>query len=70
MNLQHQVQFVRQEKLDRLESDVKHSISERHQLAANEMEKSVESIRLNCEIDGSIQDALDDINSLFDELED
>ena len=70
LNLQHQVQFVRQEKLDRLESDVKHSISERHQLAANEMEKSVESIRLNCEIDGSIQDALDDINSLFDELED
>lgn len=70
LNLQHQVQFVRQEKLDRLESDVKHSISERHELAANEMEKSVENIRLNCEIDGSIQDALDDINSLFDELED
>lgn len=70
LNLQYQVQFVRQEKLDRLESDVKHSISERHELAANEMEKSVESIRLNCEIDGSIQDALDDINSLFDELED
>ena len=70
MNLQHQFQFVRQEKLDRLESDVKHSISERHELAANEMEKSVESIRLNCEIDGSIQDTLDDINSLFDELED
>lgn len=70
LNLQHQVQFVRQEKLDRLESDVKHSISERHELAANEMEKSVESIRLNCEIDGSIQDTLDDINSLFDELED
>lgn len=70
LNLQHQVQFVSQEKLDRLESDVKHSISERHELAAKEMEKSVESIRLNCEIDGSIQDALDDINSLFDELED
>lgn len=70
LNLQHQVQAVNEMKLEHTKSQVANSIHDRHIDAANMMEDSVKNIRANCAIDESIQDAFDDIDNLFDDLED
>lgn len=70
LNLQHQVQVVSEVKLEHVKTSVAHDIHARHVTAANEMKNSVENIRANCAIDESIQDTFDDIDALFDELED
>lgn len=70
LNLQHQVQVVSEVKLDHTKSTVAQNIHDRHVAAANMMADSVENIRTNCAIDESIQDTFDDIDKLFDELED
>lgn len=70
LNLQHQVQAVSEVKLEHTKTAVAHDIHDRHVAAANEMKASVENIRANCAIDESIQDTFDEIDALFDELED
>lgn len=70
LNLQHQVQVVSEAKLEHTKSMVARDIHNRHVVAANMMADSVENIRANCEINESVQDTFDDIDKLFDELED
>lgn len=70
LNLQHQVQVVSEAKMEYIKNTAAQDIHDRHMAAANEMKSSVENIRANCAIDESIQDAFDDIDSMFDELED
>lgn len=70
LNLQHKLQVVSEAKLDHTKSTVANGIYDRHVAAANVMEDSVENIRANCAVDESIQDNFDDIDKLFDELED
>lgn len=70
LNLQQQIQVVSGAKLEHTKVTVAHGIHDRHVAAANMMANSVENIRGNCAIDESIQDTFDDIDSLFDELED
>lgn len=70
LNLQHQVQVVSEGKLEYTKATIAHDIQNRHTAAANEMKQSVENIRTNCMIDGSVQNAFADIDALFDELED
>ncbi|WP_029502392.1 hypothetical protein [Lachnoclostridium phytofermentans] len=70
LRTQHQLQVVNEEQLDHTKSVAAQNIYERHVAAANMMVDSVETIRANCETDESIQDAFDDIDKLFDELED
>lgn len=70
LRTQHQLQVVSEAKLDHTKSTVAQNIHERHSAAANMMAESVENIRKNCAIDESIDDTFDDIDRLFDELED
>lgn len=70
LNLQHQVQVVSAAKLEHRKTTVAHDIYDRHVFAANEMNNSVEKVRANCAIDESVQDSFDNIDALFDELED
>lgn len=70
LTLQHQVQAVSETKLEHTKSAAAHSIHDRHAAASNMMLYSVENIRTNCIIDESIQDTFDEIDNLFDELED
>lgn len=70
LTLQHQVQAVSEAKLEHTKSAAAHSIHDRHAAASNMMLYSVENIRTNCIIDESIQDTFDEIDNLFDELED
>lgn len=70
LNLQHQVQVVSEAKMEHTKNTAVQDIHDRHMAAANEMKSSVENIRANCAIDESIQDTFDDIDALFDELED
>lgn len=57
-------------KLDHTKSVAAQNIHERHSAAANMMAESVENIRKNCATDESVDDAFDDIDKLFEELED
>lgn len=70
LTLQHQVQAVSEAKLEHVKTTAAHSILDRHAVASNMMVYSVENIRTNCIIDESIQDTFDEIDNLFDELED
>lgn len=70
LNLQHQVQVVSEAKLEHTKSTVENDIYNRHIAAAHQMSDSVENIRANCATNESIQHAFDDIDKLFDELED
>lgn len=70
LTLQHQVQAVSEAKLEHVKTTAAHSILDRHAAASNMMVYSVENIRTNCIIDESIQDTFDEIDNLFDELED
>lgn len=70
LNRQHQVQAISERKLEHTKTTTAHSIYERHAAASDEIRHSVENIRANCAMDESIEDAFDDIDALFDELED
>ena len=70
LRTQHRLQVVSEAKLDHTKSTAAQNIHGRHSAAANTMAESVENIRKNCAIDESVDDAFDDIDRLFDELED
>lgn len=70
LTLQHQVQAVSEAKLEHTKSTAAYRIHDRHAAASNMMVYSVETIRTNCTIDESMQDTFDEIDNLFDELED
>lgn len=70
LRTQHQLQVVNEAKLDHTKSVVAQNIQERHSAAANMMADSVENIRKNCATDESVDEAFDDIDKLFEELED
>lgn len=70
LRTQHQLQAVNEVKLDHTKGTTAQNIHDRHVAAANVMADSVENIRKNCATDESIDDAFDDIDKLFDELED
>jgi hypothetical protein len=70
LNLQHKVQIVNEIKLEHTKVSLATDIHDRHVAAATVMAESVENIRANCSTDESIQDTFDDIDKLFDELED
>lgn len=70
LRTQHQLRVVSEAKLDHTKSVVVQNIHEHHSVAANIMAKSVENIRKNCATDESVDDAFDNIDKLFDELED
>lgn len=70
LRTQHQLQAVNEAKLDHTKSTAAQNIHERHSVAVNVMSDSVENIRKNCATDESVDDAFDDIDKLFEELED
>lgn len=70
LRTQHQLQAVNEVKLDHTKETTVQNIHDRHVAAANMMADSVENIRKNCATDESVDDAFDDIDKLFDELED
>lgn len=70
LRMQHQLQVVNEAKLDHTKIIAAQNIHERHSAAANMMAESVENIRNNCATDESIDVAFDDIDKLFDGLED
>ncbi len=70
LNLQHKVKVVNEAKLEKTKADTSNDINARHNEAAKYMSDSIEKIRENCNDDESVQDAFDDIDRLFDEMED
>lgn len=70
LRTQHQLQVVNEAKLDHTKSVAAQNIHERHSAVANMMADSVENIRKNCATDESVDDAFEDIDKLFEELED
>lgn len=70
LRTQHQLQAVHEVKLDHIIGTTAQNIHDRHVAAANVMADLVENIRKNCATDESIDDIFDDIDKLFDELED
>lgn len=70
LNLQHKVQTVNEIKLEHTKETATNNIHDRHVATSNLMRESVENIKKNCSIDDSIQDVFDDIDNLFDGLED
>lgn len=70
LRTQHQLQTVNEVKLNHTKVETAQNIRDRHVAAANMMAESVEYIRTNCATDESVDDAFDDIDRLFDELED
>ena len=69
MNLQHQIQVVNETQLEHTKTETEANIRERHKQASNIMRESVENIMKNCEDDGSFDEAQDEIDRLFAELE-
>ena len=69
LRTQHQLQAVNEVKLDHTKGTTAQNIHDRHIAVANMMADSIETIRENCATDESIEDAFDDIDKLFDELE-
>lgn len=69
LRTQHQLQAINEAKLDNTKAAIAQNIHDRHVAAANMMGDSIEIIKANCVIDGSIQDTFDDIDRLFDKLE-
>ena len=70
LNTQNVIIAVNEKRVAHIKSDVHTSIKERHYEAANAMMETVENIVANCSEDGSIQEVSDDIDKLFEELED
>lgn len=70
LRTQHQLQTVNEVKLNHAKAETAQNIRDRHMAAANMMAESIEHIRTNCATDESVDDSFDDIDRLFDELED
>lgn len=70
LRTQHQLQAVNEVKLDHTKAATVQNVHDRHVVAVNVMADTVETIRENCATDESIEDAFDDIDKLFNELED
>lgn len=70
LKTQHQLQAVNEMKLYHTKVVTTQNIHDRHVTAANMMSDSIENIRKNSVSNGSIEVAFDDIDRLFDELED
>lgn len=70
LKTQHQLQAVNEMKLYHTKVVTTQNIHDRHVTAANMMSDSIENIRKNSISNGSIEVAFDDIDRLFDELED
>lgn len=70
LRTQHQLQDVNAVKLSHAKAETAQNIRDRHVAATNMMAESVENIRKNCATDERVGDAFDDIDKLFDELED
>ena len=70
LNLQHQVQKVSEVKMEQTKAVSVQNMYDRHVVAAETMASSVEKINENCAVDKGIQNKFDDIDRLFDELED
>lgn len=70
LRIQHQLQAVTEAKLDYNKGTTAQNIYDRHVAAADMMAKSIDAIRENCVTDKNIEDDFDDIDKLFDELED
>ena len=70
LNLQHQVQKVSEVKMEQTKAASVQNMYGRHVAAAETMASSVEKINENCAVDKGTQNKLDDIDRLFDELED
>lgn len=68
LNLQHQVRFVSEVKLEQTKKTAENEIRERHAEAADIMSESLRNIAANCEDDEAIRKTSDEIDSLFDEL--
>lgn len=66
LRMQHQLQLVNEAKFDQTKLVVMQNIHERHSVVASMIADSVGNIRKNCE---SIDDIFDDVDKLFDELE-
>lgn len=69
LRTQHQLQAVNEVKLSHAKAETAQNIRDRHVAAANMMADSIEAIRENCATTESIDDTFDDIDKLFDELE-
>lgn len=69
LRTQHQLQAVNEVKLSHAKTETAQNIRDRHVAAANMMADSIEAIRENCATTESIDDTFDDIDKLFDELE-
>ena len=67
--VQHQLKRVNKDKLGLKKTKNKQKIKEYHDAAASEVEKSIEIIRDNCAVHESVKECLDDIDQLFNELE-
>lgn len=70
LNLQRKIQAVNEAKLDHVVASTAETIKERHAEAANIMRDSMENIAMNCKEDESIAKTQDEIDKLFEELED
>lgn len=70
LRTQHQLRVLNEAKLDHTKSVVAQNIYARHSAAANIMADAVENIRKNCAADRSVDDVFDDIDKLFEQLED
>lgn len=70
LRTQYQLQAVGEAKIAHTKSIVAQNIHDRHVAAVNMMTDSIESIRKNCATAESIDEAFDDIDKMFDELED
>lgn len=69
LRTQHQLQTVNEVKLSHAKAEAAQNIRDRHVAAANMMADSIEAIRENCATTESIDNTFDDIDKLFDELE-
>lgn len=70
LNLQRKIQAVNEAKLDHVVASTDATIGRRHTEAANIMRDSLENIAANCKEDESIAKTQDEIDKLFEELED
>jgi hypothetical protein len=70
LNLQHKSKVVAEVILERTKAKVANDIHDRHVEAANRMAHSVENIRANCAVGEGVQDTFNDIDTLFNALED
>ena len=69
LHLQRQIQAVNEAKLDHVVASTAVSIKERHAAAANVTRDSLKNIAANCKEDESIVETQDEIDKLFEELE-